>query len=86
MRDYDAEEQLRQKKRERQRMENRRRARERQRRKRRMLMAATGTARSGSVGAGNLVDDRPDREGKTVGRFWRNNAGTDNDISVGYRR
>ena len=44
MRDYDAEEQLRQKKRERQRMENRRRARERQRRKRRMLMAATGTA------------------------------------------
>lgn len=44
MRDYDTEEQLRQKKRERQRMENRRRARERQRRKRRMLMAATGTA------------------------------------------
>ena len=45
-----------------------------------------GNRRSGSVGAGNLVDDRPDREGKTVGRFWRNNAGTDNDISVGYRR
>ena len=45
-----------------------------------------GNRRSGSVGAGNLVDDRPDRECKTVGRFWRNNAGTDNDISIGYRR
>ncbi len=42
MRDYDAEEQLRQKNRERQRMENRRRVRERQRRKRRMLMGVTG--------------------------------------------
>ena len=42
MRDYDAEEQLRQKKRERQRMENRRRARERQRRKQRILMGLVG--------------------------------------------
>lgn len=85
MRDYDAEEQLRQKKRERQRWKT---AEEpvSDSGETTNVDGRDGNRRSGSVGAGNLVDDRPDREGKTVGRFWRNNAGTDNDISVGYRR
>ena len=44
VRDYEAEEQLRQKKRERQRLENRRKARNRQQKKQKMLLTLTGIA------------------------------------------